>query len=58
MSDVKIPMKKTAIVLIEPQNDFLSPGGTMFAHIKEQLADRHDCFQFCVFMDQKCHNRW
>jgi hypothetical protein len=24
MSDIKIPMEKTAIVLIEPQNDFLS----------------------------------
>jgi nicotinamidase-related amidase len=37
----KIDKSKTAIVLIEPQNDFLSPGGTMYAHIKEQLADRH-----------------
>jgi len=37
---VKIPKEKTAIVLIEPQNDFLSPGGTMYAHIKEQLAER------------------
>lgn len=25
----KIPAGRTAIVLIEPQNDFLSPGGTM-----------------------------
>ncbi|WEK54770.1 MAG: cysteine hydrolase [Candidatus Cohnella colombiensis] len=38
---MKIPANKTAIVLIEPQNDFLSPGGTMYAHIKEQLAERN-----------------
>jgi nicotinamidase-related amidase len=37
----KIPANKTAIVLIEPQNDFLSPGGTMYAFIKEQLAKRN-----------------
>lgn len=37
----KIPKEKVAIVLIEPQNDFLSEGGTMYAHIKEQLAERH-----------------
>jgi nicotinamidase-related amidase len=37
---MKIPADKAAIVLIEPQNDFLSPGGTMYAHIKEQLAKR------------------
>jgi nicotinamidase-related amidase len=37
----KIPAEKTAIVLIEAQNDFLSPGGTMYAHIKEQLAKRN-----------------
>jgi nicotinamidase-related amidase len=36
----KIPAEKAAIVLIEPQNDFLSPGGTMYAHIKDQLAKR------------------
>lgn len=38
---MKIPAEKTAIVLIEPQNDFLSPGGTMYAYIKEQLAKRN-----------------
>lgn len=37
---MSIPAEKTAIVLIEPQNDFLSPGGTMYAHIAEQLAER------------------
>ncbi len=37
---MKIPAKKTAIVLIEPQNDFLTEGGTMYAYIKEQLAER------------------
>ena len=36
----RIPKDKTAIVLIEPQNDFLTEGGTMYAHIKEQLAQR------------------
>lgn len=37
----RIPKEKVAIVLIEPQNDFLTEGGTMYAHIKEQLAERH-----------------
>lgn len=37
---MSIPAEKAAIVLIEPQNDFLSPGGTMYAHIAEQLAER------------------
>lgn len=41
MAQIKIPKEKVAIVLIEPQNDFLSEGGTMYAHIKEQLAERH-----------------
>lgn len=36
-----IPAAKTAIVLIEPQNDFLSPGGTMYAFIKDELARRN-----------------
>jgi nicotinamidase-related amidase len=35
-----IPADKTAVVLIEPQNDFLSPGGTMYTYIAEQLAER------------------
>ena len=38
---MKIPASKTAIVLIEPQNDFLSPGGTMYQYIKEQLKERN-----------------
>lgn len=38
---VKLPAEKTAIVLIEPQNDFLSPGGTMYQFIKDQLAERN-----------------
>jgi len=38
---MKIPAKKTAIVLIEPQNDFLTEGGTMYTFIKEQLAERN-----------------
>ena len=37
---MKINAAKTAIVLIEPQNDFLSEGGTMYAFIKEQTLDR------------------
>lgn len=38
---MSLPVKNTAIVLIEPQNDFLSPGGTMYAHIADQLAQRN-----------------
>jgi nicotinamidase-related amidase len=38
---MRIPKEKTAIVLIEPQNDFLSPGGTMYQHIAEQLKKRN-----------------
>ena len=41
MAKYQIPKEKTAIVLIEAQNDFLSPGGTMYQHIKEQLAERN-----------------
>ncbi len=37
---MKLPAEKTAIVLIEPQNDFLTPGGTMYQYIAEQLAKR------------------
>jgi nicotinamidase-related amidase len=37
---MKLPANKTAIVLIEPQNDFLTPGGTMYQYIAEQLAKR------------------
>ena len=37
---MQIPSEKTAIVLIEPQNDFLTPGGTMYQFIAEQLAER------------------
>lgn len=36
----KLPKEKTAIVLIEAQNDFLSPGGTMYQYIAEQLEKR------------------
>jgi nicotinamidase-related amidase len=35
-----LPKDKTAIVLIEPQNDFLTPGGTMYQYIAEQLEKR------------------
>ncbi len=37
---MKLPTEKTAIVLIEPQNDFLSKGGTMFQYIEDQLKER------------------
>jgi nicotinamidase-related amidase len=37
---MKLPAERTAIVLIEPQNDFLTPGGTMYQYIAEQLAKR------------------
>ena len=37
---MKLPRDKTAIVLIEAQNDFLSPGGTMYQYIADQLAKR------------------
>ena len=37
----KIPAEKAAIVLIEPQNDFLKPGGTMYQYIEDQLEKRN-----------------
>lgn len=38
---MKIPKDRTAIVLIEAQNDFLSPGGTMYRFIADQLKKRN-----------------
>jgi nicotinamidase-related amidase len=38
---MKIPKDKTAIVLIEAQNDFLTQGGTMYQYIAEQLKKRN-----------------
>jgi nicotinamidase-related amidase len=38
---LKLPPEKTAVVLIEPQNDFLAKGGTMFQYIENQLKERH-----------------
>ena len=38
---MKLDASKTAIVLIEPQNDFLKPGGTMYQYIAEELARRN-----------------
>ncbi len=38
---MKIDVNKTALVLIEPQNDFLKPGGAMYEYIKEQLKKRN-----------------
>jgi len=37
---VKLPRDKTAIVRVEPQNDFLSPGGTTYQSIAEHLKKR------------------
>lgn len=36
-----IPAEKAGIVLIEPQNDFLKPGGTMYQYIEDQLEKRN-----------------
>lgn len=38
--EMKIPKEKAAIVLIEAQNDFLTPGGTMYQYIASQLEKR------------------
>ena len=40
MGNQNIEAKKTAIVLIEPQYDFLKPGGSMFQFIEKQLEER------------------
>ena len=41
MGKLKIEAAKTAIVLIEPQYDFLKPGGSMYQFIAEQLEKRN-----------------
>ncbi len=41
MNGQKIEASKTAIVLIEPQYDFLKPGGSMYQFIAEQLEKRN-----------------
>ncbi len=46
-----LPIKKTAIVLIEPQNDFLSAGGTMYAHIADQLKERNTIKHIADLLD-------
>ena len=38
---MNLPKDRTAVVLIEPQNDFLTPGGTMYQFIAEQLQKRN-----------------
>ena len=40
MAKQTIEAAKTAIVLIEPQYDFLKPGGSMYQFIAEQLEER------------------
>lgn len=40
MRRFNIESSKTAVVLIEPQYDFLKPGGSMFKFIEKQLVDR------------------
>ena len=47
---------KTALVLIEPQNDFLKPGGTMYEFIKEQLKKR-DVIQKLVDLTNKLRGK-
>ena len=37
---MRLNRSKTGIVLIEAQNDFLKPGGTMYQYIKDQLEKR------------------
>ncbi|MRR18229.1 MAG: cysteine hydrolase family protein, partial [Deltaproteobacteria bacterium] len=37
----KIEAAKTAVVLIEPQYDFLKPGGSMYQFIEQQLEERN-----------------
>jgi len=38
---MRFPKDRTAIVLIEAQNDFLTPGGTMYQYIADQLKERN-----------------
>ncbi len=49
---VKIEAEKTAIVLIEPQYDFLKPGGSMFQFIEEQLGKRNVIANLTDFIDK------
>ncbi len=49
---MKLDREKTAIVLIEPQNDFLTPGGTMYQHIAEQLEKRDTINHLVRLLDQ------
>ena len=41
MEKIRIEAAKTAIVLIEPQYDFLKPGGSMYQFIEKQLGERN-----------------
>ena len=50
-TETRIPAAKAAVVLIEPQNDFLSPGGTMYAHIKDELARRDVIGHLATLLD-------
>ncbi len=49
---MKLDREKTAIVLIEPQNDFLTPGGTMYQYIAEQLEKRDTISHLVRLLDQ------
>ncbi len=53
---MNIVVGKTALVLIEPQNDFLKPGGTMYEFIKEQLKKR-DVIQKLVELTNKLRGK-
>ena len=49
-----MPIKKerAAVVVIEPQNDFLKPGGSMYEFIKDQLKERDVINNLVDLLDQ------
>ncbi len=51
-----ITAEKTALVLIEPQNDFLKPGGAMYEFIKDQLKKR-DVIQKLVVLTNEIRGK-
>lgn len=48
----KIEAAKTAVVLIEPQYDFLKPGGSMYQFIEKQLEKRNVIPNLVDFIDK------
>ena len=55
----KIEAAKTAVVLIEPQYDFLKPGGSMYQFIEKQLEKRNVIPNLVDFIDKarRLYNR-